>query len=89
MVAKDVDDPVGDIALRDAVERQPHPGVERHVVRRKIDGAPTDEPEGALDRSRFGPFRRGGGIGEEVCGVEIPQGLDGRIEGAAAEPGQV
>ena len=83
LVAQQIRDPVGDIALGDAVQRDAHarmgepdpPGGDGHV-------AVVDEPPHPLDGSTIGASACRDRA-REVGGVEGPERLHGGVEGAA------
>ncbi len=89
MVAQHLRDPVGDIALGDAVEGQSHSGFgQADAPGIDIDTPPIDKRERPVDRRPFGPVRRGRGRAEEMGGIDIPERLHRDVEGAFAQRGE-
>ena len=83
--AQQFDDPVGDVALADAVQRDAHVR-SRKTQARRIDLEPAlpDLPDRAGDRLGGRTIGRGARL-REVTGVESPQRLHRHVEGAAAD----
>lgn len=83
------DDAIGDISLRDAIERQAHAGlVKNDLITAEFHLSPADEMQRL--RKLFGRRRRGFSGFREVLVVAGPKRLYGRIEDASRHiPGAV
>ena len=85
--AQEIGDAVGDVALRHAVQRHRHAGpAKADPGRVELDRAPVDPCQGGGERRLARAGRIGGRVGE-VPGVEIPERLDGDVEGTAGRRG--